>query len=90
MTEKDPDAPIPLLSEAEQELVSRVRAEIEEDKRIVARLKPIFGPSNSWMSGRSVMKGLGMTQRDWSDFDSGKYLENDGLGKYRIEEEWLD
>jgi hypothetical protein len=91
MTEKEPEGPAPLvLSKAEQELVSRVRAEIEEDNRLVARLKPIFGRSNPWMSGRSVIKGLGMTQREWSDFDSGKYLEYDGLGKYRIEAVWLD
>jgi hypothetical protein len=64
--------------------------EIEEDERLVARLKPIFGPSNPWMSGRSVMKGLGMTQREWSRFDSGRYLEYDGLGKYRMEPDWLD
>jgi hypothetical protein len=51
MTENEPEGPAPLfLSKAEQELVSRVRAEIEEDKRIVSRLKPIFGRSNPWMS----------------------------------------
>jgi hypothetical protein len=70
-------------------LVSSMEAGAENEATL-GRLKSIFGPGNDWMSEPQMVRAMGVTHDEFNRFDAHRWLEHDGMGKYRINPELLD